>query len=281
LTVRTVSSQREVTVQAPELVEALSADLFAERAALADLLRPLDRAGWATPTPSAPWTVRDQVAHLGIVDRLAVIAATDGDAWTAEVARAAADFPAYEAHRLIEGPDAPEVLDWWRAGSVEFDRVYAALPAGARVPWYGPAMSVTSMLTARLMETWAHGQDVVDGLGLRREPTDRLRHVCHLAFRARPYAYAMRGLPPPDTPVRVELTLPSGTPWHAGEGDELVTGTAEDFCLVLTRRRHVADTGLAATRPHAEQWLLIGQAFAGPPGGGREPGQFAGAGGSR
>ena len=264
----------EVAVQASELVEALSADLAAERAALAALLEPLDMAHWATVTPSAPWTVRDQVAHLGIVDRLAVVAATDRDAWTAEVARATADFPAYEASRLIEGPDAPEVLDWWRAGWAEFDRVYAGLPAGARVAWYGPAMSATSMLTARLMETWAHGQDVADGLHVRREPTDRLRHVCHLAIRARPYAYAMRGLRPPDAPVRVELTLPSGAPWRAGEGGELVTGTAEDFCLVLTRRRHVADTGLTATGPHAEEWLRIGQAFAGPSGPGRRPGQF-------
>src|SRR5690242_14039752 len=99
-------------MRAPELVEALAADLAAERAALAALLAPLDAAGWATATPSAPWTVRDQVAHLGIVDRLAVVAATDAEAWAAEVARAAADFPAYEAHRLIEGPDAPAVLDW-------------------------------------------------------------------------------------------------------------------------------------------------------------------------
>ena len=32
-------------------------------------------------------------------------------------------------------------------------------------PWYGPSMSARSFVTARLMETWAHGMDVADALG--------------------------------------------------------------------------------------------------------------------
>jgi len=59
----------------------------------------------------------------------------------------------------------------------------------------------------------------------------------------------------------------------AGAADR-VTGTALDFCLVVTQRRHPADTGLVASGPAAEGWIAIAQAFAGPPGPGRTPGQF-------
>jgi uncharacterized protein (TIGR03084 family) len=256
---------------------ALTADLAAESAELYEVLSVLAEPQWGLDTPAQGWTVRDQVTHLAYFDRTAVQAATDPAGFRAEadaVMAAGMDFPDRIAaeHRGLSGAEA---FAWLQRARRDYLDTFAALDAGTQLPWYGLPMSAASSVTARLMETWAHGQDVVDGLGLRREPTDRLRHVCHLAVRARPYAYAMRGLRPPDTPVRVELTLPSGAPWHAGEGADLVTGTAEDFCLVLTRRRHVADTGLTAAGPHAEEWLRIGQAFAGPSGPGRRPGQFA------
>jgi hypothetical protein len=54
-----------------------------------------------------------------------------------------------------------------------------------------------------------------------------------------------------------------------------VTGPAEDFCLLATQRRHRADLGVLAEGAQAQEWLDIIQAFAGPPGAGRQPGQFA------
>jgi uncharacterized protein (TIGR03084 family) len=119
------------------------------------------------------------------------------------------------------------------------------------------------------MEYWAHGQDVVDGLGAIREPTDRLRHICHLGVRTRGFSYVNRGLAVPDGGVRVELTAPDGSSWTYGEGEDRVTGSALDFCLLVTQRRHREDTGLVATGPLAEEWLDIAQCFAGPPGTGR------------
>ena len=73
------------------------------------------------------------------------------------------------------------------------------------MPWYGPAMGARSFITARLMETWAHGQDVVDALGVERTPTDRLRHVAHIGVGARPFSYVANGREPNPAPVRVEL----------------------------------------------------------------------------
>ncbi len=78
------------------------------------------------------------------------------------------------------------------------------------LPWFGPPMAAASTATARLMETWAHGLDIADTLGVTRPPTDRLRHIARIGVRARDFAYATHGLTPPAEPFRVELTAPGG-----------------------------------------------------------------------
>jgi uncharacterized protein (TIGR03084 family) len=124
------------------------------------------------------------------------------------------------------------------------------------------------------METWAHGQDIADTVHVRREPTDRLRHVADIGIRALPYSFRVNGLPVPAEPIHVALTGPQGDPWHWGDASatDQVTGTALDFCLVVTQRRHVDDTGLVVTGPTARAWIAVAQAFAGPAGPGRERG---------
>ena len=124
------------------------------------------------------------------------------------------------------------------------------------------------------METWAHGHDIADALGVRREPTARIRHVAHIGVRTRDFAYLVRELAPPAEPFRVELTGPDGEVWTWGPADaaQRVTGPALDFCLLATQRVNRADTALVATGADADAWLDIAQAFAGPPGDGREAG---------
>jgi uncharacterized protein (TIGR03084 family) len=123
------------------------------------------------------------------------------------------------------------------------------------------------------MESWAHGLDIADALGVERVPTARLRHVAHLGVRTRGFAYLVRELDPPEAPIRVELTGPGGEQWTWGPGDaeQRVVGPALDFCLLVTQRRHIDDLALVAVGADAEHWLTIAQAFAGPPGAGREP----------
>ena len=149
----------------------------------------------------------------------------------------------------------------------------AAVPPGTRLPWFGPPMSAATLATARLMETWAHGEDVADALGVRREPTHRLRHVAHIGVRTRDFSFRTRGLEPPAEEFRVVLEGPGGEEWTWGPADarQCVTGPALDFCHAVTQRRHRADLALAATGPDADRWLDIAQAFAGPPGPGRPP----------
>ncbi|HEX7269861.1 MAG TPA: maleylpyruvate isomerase family mycothiol-dependent enzyme, partial [Streptosporangiaceae bacterium] len=163
-------------------------------------------------------------------------------------------------------------------------RVFAGLDPSARLPWYGPPMSAASSVTARLMETWAHGQDVADALGRRREPTARLRHVAHLGVATMAFSFQLRGKPVPQAPVRVVLTAPGGRDgpgtalwtWGPEDAANVVEGDALDFCLLVTQRRHRAGTGLRATGPVADAWLDLAQAFAGPPGPGRPPRADAG-----
>jgi uncharacterized protein (TIGR03084 family) len=152
-----------------------------------------------------------------------------------------------------------------------------AVDPSTRIPWFGPDMSPASKATARLMETWAHGQDIVDALDLVRPPTKRLYHVAHIGVRALPNSYRTNQRPVPDAPVYVALAAPDGERWTWGDADaaDRVEGPALDFCLVVTQRRHVADTDLVVEGAVATDWMSIAQAFAGPPGEGRAPGQFA------
>src|SRR4051812_395375 len=259
-------------------MQSLCSDLAAEQAALDDLVTDLDEAGWDTPTPAEGWSVRDQIGHLTFFDRQAIIAATDPARFEADRDAAVADMDAYEKRvaSVTAGRTGAERLSAWRAGRGELIDVYAEMDPKQRVPWYGPPMSAASKITARLMETWAHGQDVADALGRTRSATDRLRHVAHIGVGARPFSYMINGRELPADPVRVELTGPAGDQWTWGDADatNVVRGSALDFCLVITQRRHRDDTDLVAIGPLADEWLTIGQAFAGPPGTGRSPGQF-------
>ncbi|CAM5598060.1 TIGR03084 family protein [Streptomyces spiroverticillatus] len=256
-------------------LEAVLRDLHDESAELDLHVRDLPDARWSLATPAAGWTVAHQIAHLAWTDRVALLSATDPDAFAAEAAKAAADPDGFVDKGAAEGAALPpaELLAGWREGRERLHDVLTAAPAGTRFPWYGPPMSVASMATARLMETWAHGQDVADALGIRRTPTARLRQVARIGVRARDYAYFVRGLKPPEEEFRVELTGPGGESWTYGpeEAAQRVTGPALDFCLLATQRAHRADLALRAEGPDADRWLDIAQAFAGPAGEGRAP----------
>ena len=169
--------------------------------------------------------------------------------------------------------DPATLLTGWRSGRGRMTEVLARVPAGTRLPWFGPPMSAASMATARLMETWAHGQDVADALGVVRPPTSRLRHVAHIGARTRDFAFRGRGLTPPGEEFRVALTAPDGQEWTWGPAgaEQSVAGPALDFCLLVTQRRNRADLALTAVGTDADRWLDIAQAFAGPPGPGRPP----------
>src|SRR5215469_5682395 len=262
----------------PVNLAALLADLDAESRALRQIVDPLRDGDWELATPAPGWSVGDQISHLAFFDDAAVSAATHPEEFAAIRAGLAdggedADTIAAQYRNLTPA----QLRDWFARARAGLLAAFAGLDPAARVPWFGPPMSVASSVTARLMETWAHGQDIADALGAVREPTGRLRHVAHIGVGARAYSYFARGLPVPAEPVRVELVGPAGEQWSWGpaEAENLVSGPALDFCLLVTQRRHRADTAVKASGAVADDWLGIAQSFAGPPGTGRAPGQFA------
>lgn len=261
-------------------------DLAAEHAALDEVVASLAPSDLDAPTASPGWRVREQLAHLRYFDGTAALAIRDVDRFRAETAalmdRArTATGAGFDALTLDAAAlDAPGLVAAWRDGRRDLLEAARHVDEGARIPWYGPSMGARSFLTARLMETWAHGTDIVDAVAPGHEawePTGRLRHIAQLGVITRGWSYANRGLDAPEGTVAVVLTAPSGDEWRWPEdpasdpGSDATTdpvvgtvsGPAEDFCRVVTQRRHLADTSLVVDGAPAREWMAIAQVFAG------------------
>jgi uncharacterized protein (TIGR03084 family) len=249
------------------------ADLRAESDDLDSLVAPLAAERWAEPTPAPGWTIAHQIAHLLWTDRVSLLSVTDEAGFADALAQAMANptgFVDAAAEELAATPP-DELLADWRLTRGRLHDGLLTVPDGRKLPWFGPPMSAPSMATARLMETWAHGLDVADALGVQRRATERLRSIAHLGVRTRDYAYSVHNLAPPAEPFLVELRGPGGDTWSWGPPDaaQRVTGSAEDFCFLVTQRRALSTLDITAVGEDAQRWLEIAQAFAGPPGGGR------------
>ncbi|MGO9254151.1 MAG: TIGR03084 family metal-binding protein [Mycobacterium sp.] len=249
------------------------ADLRAESDGLDALLAPLPAHRWADPTPAPGWTIAHQIGHLLWTDRVALTAVTDEAGFVEALQAAAADpagFVDAGAEDLAALPPA-ELLADWRATRGRLHEALLSVADGRKLPWFGPPMSAASMATARLMETWAHGLDVADALGVKRPTTERLRSIAHLGVRTRDYAFSVNNLAAPAEAFLVELRGPGGDVWSWGPPDaaQRVTGSAEDFCFLVTQRRPLSSLDITAHGADAQRWLGIAQAFAGPPGPGR------------
>jgi len=261
-------------------------DLLADLRAESDTLRAM--VGSAGPevlgldTPAAGWTVAHQLAHLTWTDEVAtsatasVVPSVEAQRDWQQVLAAAAASPATfvdDGAAELAAAAPAELMTRWDAGRAALVSALRATPEHTRIPWLGTSMKATSMATARIMETWAHSLDVAAALGITPTPTDRIRHVCHLGIATRAFAYAGRGLPAPQEPVRVTLTAPSGATWTWGDADAIhrISGDAWEFAQVAARRLHPSDTSLVATPGPAREWLGIIQAFAGPPGADPQP----------
>lgn len=261
------------------LVEGLAGDVRDETGELTEVLDGLRDSDWDAPTPADGWSVRDQVTHLAHFDDAAALSLRDPDAFRRQVATEievdGARFPdaVAERNRHLAGP---ECRAWFSRARDALLAAYLGADPAARLPWYGPDMSIPSSITARLMETWAHGQDIRDALGIPARPSARLRHIADLGVRTFGFAFGQRGLPVPADPVAVSLTGPGGESWTWGPADaaSLVSGDALDFCLVVTQRRNAADTALRVEGDAARRWIDIAQAFAGQPTDPRPAGMF-------
>jgi uncharacterized protein (TIGR03084 family) len=270
-------------------LSALLNDLDAEGIALDTVLDELPAESWGLPTPSAGWNIAFSVAHLAWTDQASLLAVVDEPAFVAEAEALLAQPKGFIDRTAAQnaGLDPQELLELWRTGRAALSSALAEVPDGRKLQWFGPPMSAASMATARLMETWAHGYDIADALGVRPVPTRRLRQVAHIGVRTRDFAFTANKLEVPTEAFRIELDTAelevaglgtTGTqPWVWGPEDatQRVSGPALDFCLLVTQRRHYEDLDVVAVGAQAATWLSIAQTFAGPVGGGRTAGQFS------
>lgn len=253
-------------------------DLTAESEEIDHLVAGLDDAQWALPTPAPGWTIADQVGHLTFIFRLAGAAAADPEVFKAMTVRAKDDFNGAVNAALAEyrNVQPQTLLSRWRAERTAAIQALAAVPPGQVVPWLVNPLPPVIIACAGIMELFAHGQDIADTLGVVPQRTDRIGHLVGFAVLTRDFGYQARGLRAPDTEFRFEITAPSGRLWAFGPPDssQTVTGPAVDFCLLVTRRRHRDDLAVTASGAEAGRWLDIAQAYRGPAGPGRAPGQF-------
>jgi uncharacterized protein (TIGR03084 family) len=249
-------------------MEKICIDLKAEHDDLGNVLSGLDEKQWQIITPFFDWTIKDQIRHLAYFDDRAALAAVDPEGFSRHIKEEIGSPEGLADHieKVVGDRSVAELSDWWKKKRSEMLNAFRDLNPKDRLPWYGPPMSALSFATARLMETWAHGQDVFDGLGQERIFTDRLRNIAHLGVTTFAWSYINRGLEAPQKQVRVELTAPSGDVWTWGLEDagDKVTGPAEDFCLVVAPRRHMGDTRLEVIGDVARDWMEKAQCFAGP-----------------
>lgn len=251
----------------------LLGDLAAEQATLDEVVAAIEPDAWDLMTPAVPWTVRDQISHLAFFDEMATLSARSPEAFMASInAIAEEGLDTYMDAPLRRGRamEVEQVLAWWRGARVGLLDAFSRVDPDARLPWYGPPMRARSSAVARMMETWAHGRDVTDALGVLLPATRRLFHVADLGVRTFRFSFENRGLSVPDDRVRVSLSLPRGDSrvWNESASDS-VSGPVEDFCLVVAQRRHVDETGLVVEGRTARRWMELAQVFAGPPGPGR------------
>lgn len=258
------------------------ADLIADGAAIDALVAEIEERQWQLPTPAPGWTVAHQVGHLAFIFRIAGMAAGEPAAFVEMTSNLGAPG-AFDA--AVNGAlagyvnDPPSaLLARWRSERDEGVKALAAVPAGQVVPWLVRPLPMPVLAAAGMMEMFGHGQDIADALGVRRERTDRIKHIVGFAVHTWDFGYQSRGLTPPDVQFRFELVAPSGATWVFGPADaeQKITGNAADVCLLVTRRRHRDDLQLRAIGADADQWLDIAQAYRGPAGDGRQRGQFSG-----
>jgi uncharacterized protein (TIGR03084 family) len=248
------------------------ADLQAEGDELYALIHDMDTGYWTQQSTFKNWTVWDVIAHLHLSDHMALTSLGSGDDFKALLKDMASggSMRAYTNNWLsVDGHpiNGPVLLERWRTMFNELCTALANANPDERFVWAGPGMKARMFATARQMETWAHGWEIYDLMGVPRVHTDRIKNIATIGYRTFGWTFSNRKLPVPEEIPFVSLTAPSGATWQYGDPNSAhrVAGSAVEFCQVVTQVRNVADTSLQVSGDNAIAWMAIAQCFAGPP----------------
>ena len=251
-------------------MKTLANDFREESLALHALVAPLDDGGLKQETAFKAWTIERVVQHLHVWN-MAALMSLKGDgsfetyyAQLEDHRRGGGTMGSFE-REWLKGLSGRALVAAWRDVVAETAERFAQADASARVKWAGPDMSARSSITARLMETWAHGQEVYDVLGVVRKNGDRIRNIVVLGNNTYGWTFKVRGEAAQEPRPHLRLTAPSGEVWLYNEPSEseLIEGLAEEFCQVVTQTRNIGDTALKVVGANARNWMAKAQCFAG------------------
>src|SRR3954470_1977523 len=202
-------------------MEAVVTALAGQQAELTGILSSLDDGDWQRPSRCEGWTVADVVLHLAQTNEMAIASVDDrmpeyladvgrslGDSRPSNVDDGAALMVANERDRPL-----PDLKARWRSTVREFLGRLDGADFHRRVTWVAGELSIRTLVTTRLAETWIHTGDVADGLGTEIQPAERLAHIARLAWRTLPYAFSRAGREL-SGPVAFELRGPTGAEWN-------------------------------------------------------------------
>ncbi|MFN3620404.1 TIGR03084 family metal-binding protein [Sphingorhabdus sp.] len=246
-------------------------DFLDECAALHALITPLSETDFEMPTQFKGWTINDIIRHLHVWNIAVDLSLNDEAAFGAFVTTMMAgvrggQLTSFEASYLGDLSGHALVSAWMERAEATAAS-FAVSDPKLRLKWVGPDMSALSSITARLMETWAHAQAIYDVLGVERRDTDRIGNIVRLGVNTWGFTWKNRRMEPPGQMPQLRLVAPSGASWEYGEpsASGMISGSATDFCQVVTQCRNVSDTLLEVTGEVSHQWMAVAQCFAGPP----------------
>ena len=244
--------------------------LAEQQGELSMLLRGSDGRGWARPSRCEGWSVADVVLHVAQTNELAIGSAQGRfvDAMTELTAGLATTADIDEGADLMvqreRGMGHDAILERFETKGRELVELLRATDPHRRVTWVAGELSIRTLATTRLAETWIHTGDVAQALGVELPVTERVRHIARLAWRTLPYAFAragrtMRG------PVAFELVGPAGDAWRFTPDTPALTtvrGPGADLVLVAARRVDPKDTALDGDGPDVDAVLELVRTYA-------------------
>ena len=245
-------------------------DYREEANVLAEVLAPLKDADFQTETLFKGWTINDVIGHLHMFDVAALRTLESTDAFAAFFAPIAAGMQQGKTlletqYPWLDGLEGEALFAVWHETTGKLANAYATADPKQRVKWAGPDMSALSSITARQMETWAHGHEVFDLLGETRIESDRIKNIVVLGVNTFGWTYHVRKWEVPAAMPYLELNAPSGAVWTFGEdtSGNRIAGSAVGFAQAVTQTRNWADTDLRPEGDVALTWMENAQCFAG------------------
>ena len=243
-----------------------------ESDALYKLLINADKNSFKLKTQFKSWTINDVLYHLHVWNIAALLSLKNENKFKEfmqnfmEAVKSGNSAREYEKI-LSDNTEGLDLLNLWKETYEKISNEFAKSDPKKRVKWAGPDMSVRSSITARHMETWAHGQEIFDQLGFERIDTDRIKNIVVIGVNTFGWTYINRNLSIPEKMPKLSLLSPSNELWEWNEDNEedMISGSATEFSQVVTQVRNINDTSLKVSGKIANEWMSIAQCFAGPP----------------